>query len=249
MLSTPVDRNDYIPYYIQVKNALLAHIESGGWQPGDQLPGEPELGRMFGVSRTVIRQALKEMEHEGYIRREKGKGTFVDRPKISQGLAQKLTGFYRDMMERGEIPITKVLKQGLVPASSKVASRLQLEPDDQVIELQRLRGVGDEFFVIVTAYLPYTICPEVLHADFSKQSLYAFFEEELGLTITHGQRTLEAVKANDYEADLLQINKGDPLILLDSVVYLDDGRPIEYFRALHRGGRARFEVDLIRFRK
>ena len=46
-LSTIVDRSDYTPYYIQVKNALLAHIESGGWQPGDQLPGEPELCRMF----------------------------------------------------------------------------------------------------------------------------------------------------------------------------------------------------------
>jgi GntR family transcriptional regulator len=249
MLSTSVDRNDYIPYYIQVKNALLAHIESGGWQPGDQLPGEPELCRMFEVSRTVIRQALKEMEHEGYIRREKGKGTFVDKPKISQGLAQKLTGFYRDMVERGETPITKVLRQGLVPASSKVASRLQLEPDDQVIELQRLRGVADEFFVLDTTYLPYTICPQVLHTDFSNQSLYAFLEEDLGLVITHGQRYLEAVLANDYEANLLQIDKGDPLILLDSVVYLDDGRPIEYFRALHRGGRARFEVDLIRVRK
>jgi GntR family transcriptional regulator len=248
-LSTEVDRSDYTPYYIQVKNALLAHIESGGWRPGDQLPGEPELCRMFEVSRTVIRQALKEMEYEGYIRREKGKGTFVDKPKINQGLAQKLTGFYRDMVERGETPITKVLRQGLVPASSKVASLLQLEPDDQVIELQRLRGVGDEFFVLVTAYLPYTICPEVLHTDFSNQSLYAFLEEDLGLNITHGKRTLEAVLANDYEANLLQINKGDPLILLDSVVYLDDGRPIEYFHAVHRGGRARFEVDLIRVRK
>lgn len=249
MFSSSINRSDYIPYYIQVKNALLAHIESGGWQQGDQLPGEAELCRVFDVSRTVIRQALKEMDREGYIRREKGKGTFVDKAKISQGLAQKLTGFYQDMVDRGETPITKVLRQGLVPANSKVASQLQLEPGDQVIELQRLRGVGDEFFALVTTYLSYTICPRVLHTDFSNKSLYAFLEEELGLTITHGQRTLEAVLANDYEANLLQIQKGDPLILLDSVVYLDDGRPIEYFRALHRGGRARFEVDLIRVQK
>jgi DNA-binding GntR family transcriptional regulator len=67
--------------------------------------------------------------------------------------------------------------------------------------IRRLRGVGDEFFVLVTAYLPYTICPAVLHTDFS----------------------------NDYEANLLQIDKDNPLILLDSVAYLDDGRPIEYF--------------------
>ena len=92
VLSAAVNRNDPIPYYIQVKNALQEHIESGYWQPGDQLPGEPELCRMFDVSRTVIRQAFKEMVYEGLIIREKGRGTFVAEPKIDQGLFQKLTG-------------------------------------------------------------------------------------------------------------------------------------------------------------
>lgn len=69
---------------------------------------------MFDVSRTVIRQALKELEYEGVITREKGKGTFVDEPRIEQGLIQELTGFYQDMVKRGLTPITKVLEQTLV---------------------------------------------------------------------------------------------------------------------------------------
>jgi GntR family transcriptional regulator len=246
---TTIDRNSHTPFYIQVKNAIKANIVSGKWSKGHQLPGESELCRMFDVSRTVIRQALKELEYEGLIYRVKGKGTFVDEPKIEQSMAQELTGFYQDMVKRGLTPITKVLKQELTLANELVASRLEVEVGDRVIKLQRLRGVNDEFISYDTTYLPYDICPAVLHTDFTSRSLYGFLEDELGLTIARGYRTLEAVLADEYVARLLQIHKGAPLILLDSVVYLDDGRPIEYFRSYHRGGRARFAVNLIRIRQ
>ena len=243
-----VDRSHFIPYYVQVRNALLEQINSGNWQPGDQLPAEPELCRMFNVSRTVIRQALKDLEYDGVITREKGRGTFVARPKIDQSLAQKLTGFYQDMVDRGYTPATRILRQGVIPASPKVAERLELEVDTPVIEIHRLRGLPDEPFILDTAYLPYALCAPVLEADLSQRSLYAVLEQQLGLDIARGHRTLEAVRANEYEACLLQINKGDPLILLDSVVYLSHGTPIENLHAHHRGGRSRFEVELVRIR-
>jgi hypothetical protein len=54
------------------------------------------------------------------------------------------------------------------------------------------------------------------------------------------------ILANDYEASLLGIERGDPLLLLDSVSFSEDGQPIEYYHALHRGDRSRFEVELVR---
>ncbi len=96
-LNPAIDRRSPIPYYIQVKKALQEYIEHGERQPGDQLPGELELCRMFDVSRTVIRQALREMEYGGLIVREKGKGTFIAEPKIGESLVQYLTGLYQDM--------------------------------------------------------------------------------------------------------------------------------------------------------
>ena len=71
-------------------------------------------------------------------------------------------------------------------------------------------------------------------------------EQQLGLVITRGHRTLEAVPANQREAELLQVDMGAPLMLLDSVSYLDDGTPIEYDHALRRGDRSRFEAELVR---
>jgi GntR family transcriptional regulator len=244
-----VDRNSPIPYYVQVKQALHEYIENGDQQPGDQLPGEPELCRLFDVSRTVIRQALKEMEYEGLILREKGRGTFVAEPKINESLFQELTGFYQDMVERGHIPVTEVLRQETIPASQKVAARLHIEPGAPVIVIDRLRFVQGEPIVLVTTYLPYALCPVVLGADLSAQSLYALLEKQCGLVISNGHRTLEAVPANEYEAGLLEIEKGSPLMMLDSVSYLEDGTPIEYYHALHRGDRARFEVELVRLRE
>ena len=76
-LTATVDRDSYVPYYVQVRDIVRGQIENGPWAPGSQIPGEPELCEVFGVSRTVIRQALRELEYGGLIVREKGRGTFV----------------------------------------------------------------------------------------------------------------------------------------------------------------------------
>ena len=244
-----ISRHSYIPYYVQLKEALREEIERGAWRPGDQLPGEPELCRMFDVSRTVVRQALTELVYEGLIVREKGRGTFVAEPKIGEGLVQKLTGFYQDMADRGLTPISHVLKQGVVPASRKVAALLRIEAGGPVIEIERLRFIQNEPIVLVTTYLPYALCPGLVNADLSRQSLYSLLEREHGLFIARGRRTIEAAPANEYEARLLRIERGAPVIVLESVSYLEDGTPIEYYHALHRADRSRFEVELVRVRE
>lgn len=244
-----IDFDSNIPYYIQLIEALKEKISQGDWKPGDQIPSEPELCETYGVSRTVVRQALGEIELEGLVVRRKGKGTFVAEPKINESLAQKLTGFYQDMVERGHKPITQVLEHRVVPANKKVAGYLGIEPDTTVVEIKRLRFVADEPIVLVTSYLPYHLCPALANADLTNQSLYKFLEQEVGLMIARGRRTIEAVGANEYEAELLHIDKGAPLILLNSVSYLEDGTPIEYYHAVHRGDRSRFEVELVRIRE
>lgn len=241
-----VNRSSAIPYYVQVRDTIQARIHAGIWQPGDQLPGEPELCQIFAVSRTVIRQALNDLVNKGLLIREKGKGTFVAQPKIREGLVQKLTGFYQDMVEQGYTPQTQVLRQESIPAQQKVANYLQLDPGTPVIAIERLRSVQDVPIQLVTTYIPASFCPALLDVDLTNQSLYAFLESACGVFIARGRRSIEAVPANEHEARLLRIQRGAPLILLDSVSFLGDGTPVEYYHALHRGDRTRFEVELIR---
>ncbi len=244
-----IDHGSLIPYYIQVIEALKERINRGEWRVGDQLPAEQALCEMFGVSRTVIRQALDSLRQEGLVVRRKGRGTFVAEPKIGESLVARLIGFYQDMTERGFKPETRVLKQQVVPAGNKVGSRLGITPETPVIEIERLRSVLGEPIQLVVTYLPYHLCQKVIHADLSNQSLYGFLETECGLYIARGLRVIEAVLANDTESQLLNVKRGAPLVLIDSVSYLDDGTPIEYYRARHRGDRAKFEVEMVRMRE
>jgi GntR family transcriptional regulator len=235
-----------IPYYIQLMDILKEKVQLGNWVPGDQIPGEQDLCEIYRVSRTVVRQALRELELEGVINRRKGKGTFISLPKISEGLVQKLTGFYQDMVERGLKPVTKVLHQNVSPSNEKVAHFLNIKPGEKVIDILRLRFINEEPIQLVTTYIPFEICPALANVDLTNRSLYEYLEKEGGVFIAKGRRYIEAVLANESEAALLRIERGAPLLMLDSISYSENGQPIEYYHALHRGDRSRFEVELLR---
>jgi GntR family transcriptional regulator len=249
VLRTSIDKESVIPYYAQLRDRLEEHIRNGHWKPGDRLPGEAELCRIFNVSRTVVRQALKDMSYAGLVHREKGRGTFVSEPKISsRSLVQSLDGFYQDMDEKGFTTITRVLEQGMIPSNSKVAEYLKIEPMSPVIKIVRQRFIEDEPIVLVTSYLPYDLCRDLINADLTGQSLYAFLESQCGLTIARGRRSIDAVAANENEAELLSIEVGSPLLLIDSISYLKDGTPVEYFHGLFRSDRLRFEAEIVEIR-
>lgn len=245
----PIDHQSPIPYYVQVKEVLRDRIKSGVWKHNDQLPSEAELCEIFAVSRTVIRQALQDLIHDGLVVRLKGKGSFVAPAKISEQLVQKLTGFYHDMTAQGYKPVTQVLRQQVTPAAPQTAEHLALEPGTPVIEIVRLRFVNDIPIVLVTSYLPYALCPGLAQDGLSHQSLYDLLEKKYGLYITNGRRVIQAVPASENEAQLLEVSRGAPLFLLDSVSYLANGMPVEYYFAYHRGDRSQFEVELIRLRE
>jgi len=75
---TNIDRTSPIPIYHQLKMIIQEQVESGAWRPGDRIPTEKELCRLYGISRSPVRQALKELVYEGVLTRRPGLGTFVE---------------------------------------------------------------------------------------------------------------------------------------------------------------------------
>jgi GntR family transcriptional regulator len=223
-------------------------MRSQVWQPNDQLPSEAELCETFDVSRTVVRQALQDLIHEGLIIRRKVKSSFVAPAKISEQLVQKLTGFYHDMVAQGYHPVTHVLKQEVIASPPKIAANLGIAAGTSVIEIVRLRFVEETPIAVVSSYLPHDLCPGLVNDDLSNQSLYDLLERNYHLYIALGRRVIQAVPAPENKAQLLQVDRSAPLFLLDSVSYLDDDTPVEYYFAYHRGDRSQFEVELIRRR-
>jgi len=237
-----IDRSSPLPLYAQVRRGLEARLSGGEWRPGDRIPGEPELCKEYGVSRPVIRQALQELATEGAIVRRKGLGTFVAEPKVvSRSLVHSLVGFYQDMERMGLATETRVIEQTLLPAGEKIGARLRTDVLTPVVKISRVRSVGGHPVVLVSSYLPYALCQGLIQADLRHLSLYAFLEQEYGLRIAAGRRDIEAVLASEEEGRLLEVERGAPLLRLESVSFLEDGQPMEYFNGVFL---SRFVVEL-----
>lgn len=241
--STDIDKDIPIPYHYQLRELLRDEITSGRWEVGERLPSERELCEVFHLSRTTIREAIDALVDEGLLRREKGRGTFVAEPKITEKWLGAPDSFTESMLEQGYLIETKVLNLSVIPTAHKVARELRLRSEEPVIVLDRVRTILHEPILVVTSYLPEKLCPTLIEEDFTQNSLYQILREKYDVRIAHAKRVMEAVAANEIEANLLNVRSGVPLLLIESTAYLEDGTPIEYFKARHRGDRTRFEVD------
>jgi DNA-binding FadR family transcriptional regulator len=63
--------------YQQVADQIRARIFHNELKEGERLPNETDLAEGFGVSRTVVREAMKRLEQEGFVAVQRGRGTFV----------------------------------------------------------------------------------------------------------------------------------------------------------------------------
>jgi len=117
-----LNKQGAVPLYMQLKQLIEGEIAVGALAAHSRVPSERELSEQFGISRMTARQALAELIQEGRLYTSVGKGTFVAEPKIHQNL-QSLTSFTQDMLARGLMPTTRLLRREFVPASATIASR------------------------------------------------------------------------------------------------------------------------------
>jgi GntR family transcriptional regulator len=238
-----IDRSSAIPFYHQLKTFLRAEISSRGLRPGDRLPGDAELCERYAVSRTVVRQALGELEFEGVIERVKGRGTFVAPERSNQRLVDSVRGLYEDVVASGRTIRSIVRRAEIISAPARVASALQLEEGAPVFVLERLRFIDDVPSVFATTYLPPRLGAFLEQEDLEHESLYAILERH-GCRPRTARRAVEARVARGSLAHDLGIPAGAPVLYLTSVGYGLDGTPVELFEAVHRGDRSRFVVDV-----
>lgn len=239
-----LNREIPIPLYYQLKEILLEGIQHT--EKGNPFPTELELCKHFDVSRPTVRQAINELVIEGYLRRIKGKGTFIAEPKIKQDFLTVLKSFSEEMQEKGLIPETKILEFKRTKADEKISEALNVSSGNDVVQLTRVRSANKKPIVYVTTFLSITKVPDILSKDLEHESLYKILERDYGYTIARAVRTLEARIAGTSEAKLLKIAKGDAIQFIETVAYLSDGSPIEYSLAQYRGDRNSFTFELKR---
>lgn len=234
-----IDTGSPIPLYYQIRENLRELIVLDELSPGDTLPSERELAEIYGVSRLTVRQAITELVREGLLKRQQGVGTFVAQPKLIQALP-KVMGFTERMLQAGRVPSSQLIELTTQPTSKRLAHRLNISPDAQVVKLVRLRLANGEPVMLETAYLPYQRFPNLLSQDFEEGSLYETLTSKYDVRIAEAEEVLEPVLLTQYEADLLGTQEGTPALLVEVMAYADDGQPIEFSKSIVRGDKSRY---------
>jgi GntR family transcriptional regulator len=147
------------------------------------------------------------------------------------------------MMKRGGAATSRVLEQAIVMPPPGVAAELNLAPGETAVKIVRLRLVEDTPLLLETIFVPVALCPGLEDEDLATKSLYSLLEQQYGLRLKRTRQTLEATTANEYEMELFDLNFDTPMILLEGVTYSGQGRPVEYFKAIYRGDRFKFELE------
>lgn len=241
-----LDKQSRLPMYFQLKQVILDAIQDGTLPPGEMLPPEMAFCEAFDISRATIRQALSELVQEGYLDRQRGKGTFVTVPKIDARFFQKLESFSDEMRQKGLTPSTRVLSLQEKEGDRRINEKLGLAAEEKLIYLERLRCADGEPIVYLETYIPYKYFAGLLGQDFETQSMYALMEQVCGMRMSRVTRQIEAVGATPAEAGLLQMDKGAAICLVRTVGYTQENTAIEYSVARYRGDRNAFSVELYR---
>jgi GntR family transcriptional regulator len=229
-----LEQHSPIPLYHQTYMVLRDWIVKGGFSPENTLPSEIELARSLNIGRQTVRQAMAQLVDEGLIERFSGRGTFVRKTKTRHDFFLDRS-FSQEMEELGKKTSAKVLHLSLGIINENSPDCFAGMLGKPCLHLTRLRYGDDIPIGLQDATIVSDLCPGLEKHDFTRESLYRIITESYRLEIYEIFHIVNAVLATKEYAQLLGINKGDPLLLEKSVTYLSNGKPIEattsHFRA------------------
>jgi GntR family transcriptional regulator len=238
-------KKDYRPKYIQLSELLRDRIEREELRSGDQIPTEDALSEKHRVSRGTVRQAIALLVNQGLIRREQGRGTFVNAP-IAGPTFFTLTSFNDDMRRQDRQPDTRLLSAETVPASEEVARRLELNQGEPCIHIVRLRLADNQPVAQETRYLAYSLCPSLLEDDLEAESIHSLLIHKYHIPLIRTAHTIEAHILSSKEAQLLQVKPRTAAFFVDRLTYTTDEhgeRPAVWYQAIYRGDEYHFKVE------
>jgi GntR family transcriptional regulator len=195
------------PKYLQIQRDLTRRISRGEFRVHEALPAQSELSREYGVSTMTLRQALQHLEDQGLIEQIAGKGTFVRRHKTPYA-ATGLGSLDDDLRTQGVALDTIILNVQLTEADARLAARLVLRENDQVLLVERLRTLEGLPVVHQRSYLPPPFGAMLLDADFAQESLYDLLAKRCGAIAMRATEIMTPVVVPDTVAAALDVPRG-----------------------------------------
>lgn len=222
-----------IPLYYQMYRLLKRFIETAPLQTGDRFPSVELVSSLFGVSRPTANRAVQELIDQGWLARERGRGTFVQEGSFL-GLAllsEHLS--LSDQFPPDAVLDTTFIRQHVTTTEPHCARALRLPPDEPLLFIRRLRRVNGQPVMVCDSYLPAARFPDLKKSTFVRSSLYATLEEVYGFVITRSERKVAAQELVDRQvAELLGVPPFSPILYFTGLTFVEDeDDPIEYMDA------------------
>lgn len=232
------DRTSPLPLWAQVCADLRRRVNVGEFVTG--VPGEHALVDQYEVSRHTIREALRVLRSEGVIRSERGRVSTVDASPVSQDLGS-IYSLFRTLEERGIFQVSTVRRQSLT-RNGTVARHLGISEEAELVVIERLRFADNFPLALDTSWCPADRARRLLEVDFTHNGLYDSLARECGVLVESGHERIEAVKALQHVAALLEVPHDAAMFLMERVAF-GAGSPIEWRETFIRGDRFRLDVD------
>lgn len=214
--------------YEAIATDLKQRIVNENLQQGDKLPNLNELCRLYDVSKSTVVKALSQLEQQCIIYQVHGSGIFVRKPKR--------VGYLNIMENQGYTQLTDKLKithrlldLQVVKADEWVSHHLHCLVGEEVYLVKRLQFLEDQPLSIEETYYRKSLVP-YLNRAIVEDSIFKYLQEALNLTISFSDKFLKVDKLIEEEAELLELNVGDPVLHIEEIYYLSSGEPVNCSR-------------------
>jgi GntR family transcriptional regulator len=224
------------PMYQQLNEALRGLVSSGEFKTGARFLSEREVAMRFEVSRVTANKALSNLVSEGILEFRKGIGTYVRGGVLDYDL-QSLVSFTGKAAAAGKRPSTRVLSFDTITAASvspRIAAALRVSGGDWLYTVERLRLADGVPVILERRFVVERLCPGLHQRDFGA-SLYGLWTKQYKLEIAGADQTIQAAAIRGGEARSLKVSSGAAGLVVKSVGWLRDGKPLWWERTLYRG--------------
>jgi GntR family transcriptional regulator len=226
-------RHSALPLYVQIRNDIVARIESGEFEPGARLPSEFDLSRRYRVGRPTVRQAVDLLRREGVAVTIRGSGTFVSHDTKRVSLLT-FDGLTHSLRARGMEPVDVTLGTSTAPMPTLEMLSVP-ESEDGWWIVSRLRslkeGRGSTPFCVETDAFSLTCCPAAEAVFTATNSATAVLEESYGYAIARCDVASRAARAGETgAAGALGVSAGTPLLVMERVNWSVSGELMHVVR-------------------
>jgi len=240
-----IDKDIAMPLHYQIRRCIESYISENNLKPGDSIPTENELCKLFGLSRPTIRRGIDQLVKEGILVRSRGRGTFVCDPVIERSYS-KLLSLTDQLMEIGIYLEAELINHQVINASPELANLLEIEDGEELILVMRLRKTNGTPICVVFNYLPYNIFYSLIDEDLSVTSLYDLIKDKLGINPSRARERISAAKASEFESKHLKIKEGDPVLVVERTNLSSNRYPIYFSKIIFRNDKYSYNLNLMR---